>query len=125
MSDNQQKKSPVEERFNMEQYLASTDIIDWKTPEIIKLALSAVQDSEENIALACFEWVRDNIKHSWDYKLNPTTCKASDVLKYKTGYCYGKSHLLAALLRANHIPRDYAINDCVWKERVRLIAFMD
>jgi len=26
------------------------------------------------------------------------------VLKYKTGYCYAKSHLLAALLRANNIP---------------------
>jgi len=28
----------------------------------------------------------------------------SIVLKYKTGYCYSKSHLLAALLRANNIP---------------------
>ncbi|MGR9116882.1 MAG: transglutaminase-like domain-containing protein, partial [Gammaproteobacteria bacterium] len=44
------------------------------------------------------------IKHSNDFKLNPVTCKASDVLKYKTGYCYAKSHLLAALLRANGIP---------------------
>nr|WP_320193052.1 transglutaminase family protein [uncultured Desulfobacter sp.] len=26
------------------------------------------------------------------------------VLKYKTGYCYAKSHLLAALLRACNIP---------------------
>ena len=30
--------------------------------------------------------------------------KASDVLKHGTGYCYAKSHLLAALLRANNIP---------------------
>jgi hypothetical protein len=35
--------------------------------------------------------------------MNPVTCKASDVLKYKTGYCFAKSHLLAALLRANQI----------------------
>ncbi len=48
--------------------------------------------------------MRDNIKHSSDYKLNPITCKASDVLIHKTGYCYAKSHLLAALLRANNIP---------------------
>jgi hypothetical protein len=47
--------------------------------------------------------VRDDIRHSWDYKQNPVTCKASDVLKYRTGYCYAKSHLLAALLRANKI----------------------
>src|SRR5690606_15516280 len=32
------------------------------------------------------------------------TCKASDVLKHGTGYCYAKSHLLAALLRATGIP---------------------
>ncbi len=36
--------------------------------------------------------------------MNPVTCRASDVLKYKTGYCFAKSHLLAALLRANQIP---------------------
>ncbi|SFP90770.1 transglutaminase-like domain-containing protein, partial [Hydrogenimonas thermophila] len=34
-------------------------------------------------------------------------CKASDVLKYKTGWCYAKSHLLAALLRANNIPTGF------------------
>ncbi len=49
-------------------------------------------------------YVRDEIRHSNDYQLNPVTCKASDVLKYKTGYCYAKSHLLAALLRANGFP---------------------
>jgi transglutaminase-like putative cysteine protease len=36
--------------------------------------------------------------------MNPVTCKASDVLLHRTGYCYAKSHLLAALLRANRIP---------------------
>ena len=44
------------------------------------------------------------IKHSSDFQLNPLTCKSSDVLAYGTGYCYAKSHLLAALLRANQIP---------------------
>ncbi|MFA6970158.1 MAG: transglutaminase family protein [Gallionella sp.] len=36
--------------------------------------------------------------------MNPVTCKASEVLIHGTGYCYAKSHLLAALLRANAIP---------------------
>lgn len=31
-------------------------------------------------------------------------CIASEVLNEGTGYCYAKSHLLAALLRANGIP---------------------
>ena len=96
----------MREHASMEEYLASTELIDWKTPDVFKLAsaLSSGQNSEEKSARACFEWVRDHIKHSWDYKLNPTTCKASDVLKHKTGYCYAKSHLLAALLRANNLP---------------------
>ncbi|MBL1259286.1 MAG: transglutaminase family protein [Thiotrichaceae bacterium] len=91
---------------NMNQYLASSTYINWDTPEIKALAesLSSSKTSDEVIAKRCFEWVRDNIKHSSDYKMNPVTCKASDVLQHKTGYCYAKSHLLAALLRANGIP---------------------
>ena len=48
--------------------------------------------------------MRDEVRHSRDHKLNPVTCRASDVLQHRTGYCYAKSHLLAALLRANGIP---------------------
>jgi len=59
------------------------------------------------IAKACFEWVRDNICHSFDFQMNPVTCRASDVLQHKTGYCFAKSHLLAALLRANQIPAGF------------------
>ena len=90
----------------MDKYLESSEYIDWQQPDLLKKALSLAESlqSEEQIAHACFEFVRDDIKHSWDYQLNPVTCKASDVLKYGTGYCYAKSHLLAALLRANKIP---------------------
>ncbi|MCG7893471.1 MAG: transglutaminase family protein [Candidatus Thiodiazotropha taylori] len=90
----------------MKEYLASTDLIDWKHPDILRKAkaLSQGLGDQAAIAKACFEFVRDKIKHSNDFKLNPVTCKASDVLKHKTGYCYAKSHLLAALLRANGIP---------------------
>ena len=90
----------------MNKYLASSEYIDWKNPEVFALAndlASGVSESEE-IACRCFEYVRDEIRHSWDYAQNPVTCKASDVLKHRTGYCYAKSHLLAALLRANGIP---------------------
>jgi transglutaminase-like putative cysteine protease len=51
--------------------------------------------------------VRDEILHSVDYKMSPVTCRASDVLKHRTGYCYAKSHLLAALLRANGIAAGF------------------
>lgn len=91
---------------NMQKYLESSDYINWNNPEIKALAKLLASDSsnEEELTKKCFEWVRDNIKHSAEFKLNPVTCKASDVLKHKTGYCFAKSHLLAALLRANNIP---------------------
>lgn len=90
----------------MKEYLETSEYIDWQNSDIVALAKKLAEDkrSDVDIAKACFEWVRDEIKHSWDYKLNPVTCKASDVLKHGSGYCYAKSHLLAALLRANNIP---------------------
>jgi len=90
----------------MKQYLASTDIIDWKHPEVFKRAreLSEGIKSPKQIAKRCFEWVRDEILHSYDHQMNPVTCAASEVLRAGTGYCFSKSHLLAALLRANSIP---------------------
>jgi ribosomal protein S18 acetylase RimI-like enzyme len=90
----------------MQEYLQSSEVIDWQHPEILELAhhLASTLQTTESIANACFEWVRDEIHHSYDCQMNPVTCRASDVLKYKTGYCFAKSHLLAALLRANNIP---------------------
>jgi hypothetical protein len=55
----------------------------------------------------CFEWVRDEIQHCMDFHRNEVTCNASDVLAHRTGFCYAKSHLLAALLRANNIPAGF------------------
>lgn len=96
----------VPQTCSIKRYLLANEIIDWPDPAIQKLAqqLASGQPSVEAIAKACFEWVRDEIYHSSDYQLNPVTCRASDVLKHQTGYCYAKSHLLAALLRANNIP---------------------
>ena len=54
-------------------------------------------------ARRCFEWARDEVRHSSDHRLTVVTCAASEVLRERSGYCYAKSHLLAALLRANGI----------------------
>lgn len=101
----------------MREFLEASHYIDWHEPEIKALAanLAEGKDSEAEIAKSCFEYVRDKVNHSWDFKQNPVTVKASDALKYGTGYCYAKSHLLAALLRANGIPvfvnKDVAFTD--------------
>jgi GNAT superfamily N-acetyltransferase len=95
--------------IHMEEYLKVSEVIDWQHPAIMELAkqISLEYDDPMSIAKACFEWVRDEIYHSVDYQMNPVTCRASDVLQHKTGYCYAKSHLLAALLRANQIPTGF------------------
>lgn len=87
-------------------FLASTAFIDWHHPSIRDRTaqLADACGSRVEATRRCFEWVRDSIKHSADYQLNPVTCKASDVLLHGTGFCYAKNHLLAALLRANGIP---------------------
>lgn len=77
----------------MTPYLLADGIIDWRHPEVLARARQLAADAERKteIARRCFEFVRDEIRHSWDYR-------------QVTGYCYAKSHLLAALLRANGIP---------------------
>ncbi|WP_293205850.1 MULTISPECIES: transglutaminase family protein [unclassified Microcoleus] len=92
--------------MEMEEYLKVSEFIDWQHPKIMECAkqIASGHETPTAIAKACFEWVRDEIRHSYDYQMSPVTCRASDVLQHKTGYCYAKSHLLAALLRANDIP---------------------
>lgn len=87
-------------------YLEASETIDHDHPAVRRraLELSKSASRQEETVRNCFEFVRDHIRHSYDFQLNPVTCKASDVLQYQTGYCYAKSHLLAALLRANGIP---------------------
>jgi hypothetical protein len=90
----------------LNKFLQTSIYIDWQHPTVMAKAyeLAAGEDDQAEIARRCFEFVRDGIRHSLDYQLNPVTFKASDVLAHATGYCYAKSHLLAALLRANGIP---------------------
>ena len=79
---------------DMEEYLRTSEVINWQHPEIIELgeqiasvhktSIALAEPVETRIAKACFEWVRDEIRHSFDYQMNPITWRASDVLKYRT-----------------------------------------
>ncbi|GBC61647.1 transglutaminase family protein [Desulfonema ishimotonii] len=102
----------------MEEYLKQTEIIDWNHPVILSKAkdLSVNKTSVADVAKSCFEWVRDNIRHIDDYNIQTVSCSASEVITSGSGICYAKSHLLAALLRANRIPAGFcyqrlSIND--------------
>lgn len=98
--------------INLEPYLVDSQIIDWRTPEVsakaeqLKRAAGLAADSSDELSIikTVFNYVRDEISHSTDALATMVTCKASDVLAHRTGFCFAKSHLLAALLRANRIP---------------------
>ena len=94
------------DRSGLQAYLGASTWIDADHPAVAATArrLAAGARSEADIVRACFEFVRDEIAHSADFRRNPVTCRASSVLQHGTGFCYAKSHLLAALLRANGIP---------------------
>jgi transglutaminase-like putative cysteine protease len=88
------------------EFLASTDVVDWYHPDVQTAAwfLAGGETDPMKIAKRAFEWVRDEIQHCIDFERNELTCRASEVLAHGTGFCYAKSHLLAAVLRANRIP---------------------
>ncbi len=91
-------------------FLRASLIVDWATPAVRTqaLALRADADDQVDVARRCFEWVRDEIRHSVDAGDETLTLRASDVLREGTGFCFAKCHLLVALLRANGIRAGFA-----------------
>ncbi|WP_054739967.1 transglutaminase-like domain-containing protein [Cellulosilyticum ruminicola] len=93
-------------------YLQSSDIIDFDkdTGENIRNLGDEIWKRSENqldYIKNAFEYIRDEIGHTRDIKGNIVTCKASDVLAARTGICFAKSHLLAALLRYKGVPTGF------------------
>lgn len=94
----------------MQAYLNQSPIIDFTHPDVAaRAATLRVLDTDGSVAAVetarrCFEFVRDHIAHSGDIRSDVVTLKASEVLAAGTGWCFAKSHLLAALLRANGLP---------------------
>ena len=93
----------------MKRFLHATEIIDFYENAVWSTAKALAKDTRNDTEIArnCFAFVRDKIRHSGDHRDDVTTCKASEVLRHQTGWCYAKSHLLAALLRANGIPAGF------------------
>lgn len=87
-------------------YLLEDSVIDHTHPEVVRQAarLREGRPEDADFAKVAFEFVRDNISHSWDAKDPRVTLSASDVLRQGVGLCYAKAHLLAGLLRAQGVP---------------------
>ena len=90
----------------MENYLKETPSIDYVNPLIQDKVWELMSQSEDNLDYIkrSYIFVRDEVLHSWDIKTDVVSKTASEVLENKTGICWTKSCLLAALLRANRIP---------------------
>lgn len=97
----------AEEKAELHTYLATSEVVDWQHSAIRKQAEELAAYNPVATARNCFEFVRDAIAHSLDINAERLSCSASDVLGVGHGYCYAKSHLLAALLRANGIPAGF------------------
>lgn len=91
---------------NIENYLKSTRLIDYESPEVSNLAtqLGLLKNNEMDYIIKSYEYVRDKFPHTFDIKETKVSRSASDVIKNGHGICYAKSHLLAALLRFAGIP---------------------
>jgi transglutaminase-like putative cysteine protease len=87
-------------------YLGADDVVQSGSPEIVRLAGELREKAPDDVAFtrAAYEWVRDEVTHSVDAEDPTVTVTATEVLAARTGLCYAKSHLLAALLRAQGIP---------------------
>ncbi|QSO49202.1 transglutaminase family protein [Alicyclobacillus mengziensis] len=90
-------------------FLAASSIVDLEAPHIQKKLeeIRSVSKSDEQQAKIAFEFVRDEIGHSFDLDSDVITIAASEVLEVKEGICFAKAHLLAALLRGLGIPAGF------------------
>ncbi len=90
-------------------FLEETPEIDFTNSEIQALIskLKSQTKSEKEFVKAAFDFVRSEILHPMDDDSSLSQCgflKASEVLKDKRAFCFGRAVLLAAILRGNGIP---------------------
>lgn len=97
------------ESEKLDDYLLELNEVNYSHPKIKEKVEELFTPSQTEIekAKVAFEFVRDEISHSWDIQGKRVTCNASDVLAYKEGICYAKSNLLASLLRSQGIPTGF------------------
>ncbi|CAM4415355.1 transglutaminase-like putative cysteine protease [Paenibacillus endophyticus] len=97
------------ESDNLDDYLTETAEVNYNHPLIVALFSSLVRSSNDPIGFVknSYEYVRDEINHSWDIQSSRVTCTASETLLYQEGICYAKANLLSALLRKAGIPAGF------------------
>lgn len=97
------------ESNDLSEYLTELNTVDYSNSKLQEKASELFNASQTDIEKAriAFQYVRDEIDHSWDIQSTQVTCNASKVLTMGEGICYAKSNLLAALLRSEGIPTGF------------------
>ena len=95
--------------MNLSEFLKENEYVNYTAENIVLKAKELFKGIDNDIEKTKteYEYVRDEILHSFDIEAKIITSKASDVLKYKTGICHAKANLLAALLRSQNIPTGF------------------
>ncbi|MEW9702525.1 transglutaminase family protein [Paenibacillus sp. SI8] len=93
----------------LEDYLVESEEVDFSDQSIQEKAfeLYGRSSNEDDFVKKAYEFVRDDIFHSWDKQSSRITRRASEVLHFKEGICYAKSNLLCAILRSRGIPAGF------------------
>lgn len=94
---------------SLDAYLRCDSIIDFDNEAVKELSDYLFSDCSSQLAFieSAYEYVRDRIPHSADIEEDALPCSASEVLAAGHGICFAKSHLLAALLRAQSVPTGF------------------
>lgn len=97
------------ESSNLEDYLLELPEVSLSDTYIQQKADELFERAGDKLSYVkiAYEFVRDNISHSWDIQSTKVTKTASDVLREQEGICYAKSNLLASLLRSKGIPTGF------------------
>ena len=85
-------------------FLTESKVIDSDNPAVQRLAAEIRRPTPIETVRAAYETVRDRFPHSYDIHARAVSVSAADVLRNGHGICFAKSHLLAAVLRANGVP---------------------
>lgn len=99
---------------DLNEFLTENEFIDFSHPkiqEVVKEIKDKAPNNELELTKIAYHFVQDKVSHVMDIaKTDPKiwqakpNLKASDVLQNDNAFCYGKSNLLTAILRALGIP---------------------
>lgn len=115
---------PKPDRPDVNNYLERSDIVDYDHPIVREVAKHLTYGCSDSLtsAKAIYDFVKNQIFHSFQINATSVTIKASEVLDKGHGTCYSKAHLLAAIMRVSGIPAGFCYQLRYDRETERLFV---